>query len=155
MDDKDVTGIFLNIDSPGGTVQGTAQLAETIYKGRGRKPILAFANGSMTSRCLLDRKRADQIILADQTTQTGSIGVVGTHLEYSEQAKQKGIGIHVFSAGKFKKAGNMFEKLSENDIKYIDSQFAYLHNVFIVGVEKNLASRKHFQGCKRSKGFYR
>jgi len=138
LDDKDVAGIMLDIDSPGGSVDGTAQLADIVYSGRGRKPIMSYADGAMTSGAYWIGSGADQIILADQTTRTGSIGVVGIHAEYSEQARQKGIGLHVFSAGKFKKIGNEFEKLSKDDIKYINSQFEYLHNIFMKGVQKNL-----------------
>jgi len=143
LEDKDVSGIMLDMDSPGGSVDGTAQLADIIYAGRGQKPIVAFANGNMTSAAYWIGSGADQVILADQTTRTGSIGVVGVHQEYSEMAKKLGIGLHVFSAGKFKKSGNQFEKLSKEDIKYINGQFTYLHNLFIDGVSRNLGIPKN------------
>lgn len=49
LEDKDVAGIMLDTDSPGGSVDGTAQLADIVYSGRGQKPTMTFANGSMTS----------------------------------------------------------------------------------------------------------
>jgi signal peptide peptidase SppA len=141
LNDRDVKGIFLDIDSPGGSVSGTQVLADIVFSARGKKPIMSYADGSMCSAAYWVGSGADQIVLADSTTKVGSVGIVGCHLEYSEQAKQKGIGIHVFSSGKFKKSGNMFEKLSKDDITYIDSQFKYLHDVFIKGVERNLGKR--------------
>ena len=143
LDDKDVDGIFLDIDSPGSEVDGVQTLSDTIFKGRGKKPVLSFIDGSGTSGAYWIGGSADYIALADQTTRVGSIGVVGVHQEVSEMAKKEGIGIHIFSSGTFKKAGNPYEKLSSKDIKYIDSQFTYLHNLFIDGVAKNLGISKN------------
>jgi len=142
LEDKDVKGIMLDIDSPGGSVDGTAALADIVYNARGKKPVMTFADGSITSAAYWIGSGADYIALSDPTTKSGSIGVVGVHQEISEMAKKIGVGIHVFSAGKFKKSGNMFEKLSKEDIKYIDGQFKYLHNLFIEGISKNLGTPK-------------
>jgi len=150
LSDKDVDGIFLHVDSPGSEVDGVQTLSDIIYNGRGKKPILSYIDGSGTSGAFWIASAAEQIILADKTTRTGSIGVVGVHKEVSEMAEKMGIGLHVFSAGKFKKIGNQFEKLSKDDIKYINSQFKYLHDLFIEGVEKNLAKTLP-QDAKESK----
>jgi len=138
LNDKDIDAIFLDIDSPGGSVDGTQALADIVYNGRGKKPILAFANGTMASAAYWIGSGADTIVLADSTSRIGSIGTVGVHFQYAEQAKQKGIQIHVFHSGQYKRIGNVFEKLTKKDIEYIDGQFEYLHNIFISGVEKNI-----------------
>ncbi len=53
LDSPEVRAIVLDVDSPGGTVQGVAELADQIYRARGRKPIVADANGL----AVLDRVR--------------------------------------------------------------------------------------------------
>jgi signal peptide peptidase SppA len=141
LSDKKIDGIFLYVDSPGSEVSGVQTLSDIIFKGREKKPILSYIDGSGTSGAFWIASSANQIILADETSRVGSVGIIGTHMELSEAAKKAGVGIHVFSAGKFKAVGNRFEKLSEKDIEYINNQFSYLHQIFISGVEKNLGRK--------------
>lgn len=141
LDDKDVDGIFLHVDSPGSEVDGVQTLSDTIFQGRGKKPVLSFIDGSGTSGAFWIASAANQIVLADSTSRLGSVGIIGIHQQVTEMAKKMGVGLHVFSAGEFKASGSQFQPLSEKDIKYIDSQFTYLHNIFIAGVEKNLARK--------------
>ena len=54
LNDPEVKQILLYIDSPGGTVDGTQALADSILAGRGKKPIVALADGMMCRRGLLD-----------------------------------------------------------------------------------------------------
>jgi len=141
--DSDVSGIFLDIDSTGGSVDGTVQLADIVSDSSDKKPTLTFADGAMTSAAYWIGSSANYIVVADQTTRIGSIGVVGVHMEKSEMAKKIGVGIHVFGASKFKNSGNPFEKLSKDDVKYIQNQFDYLYDLFIDGVSKNLGISKN------------
>ena len=47
--DPNVGSIVLDVDSPGGMVYGSAELAELIYSSRGKKPIVAIANSLAAS----------------------------------------------------------------------------------------------------------
>ena len=49
LENPDIHGIILNIDSPGGEVNGCAELASMIYDARGKKPIIAYASGDAAS----------------------------------------------------------------------------------------------------------
>ena len=138
VDDNDVSGIFLNIDSPGGSADGTFTLANTIYQARGKKPIMAFGDDRITSGALWVGSAADFIAISGPTTHIGSIGVIGVHHEVSEAAKNAGFKFTVFSAGEFKKAGNQFEPLSKKDKEYIQGHFDYLYNMFTENVAKHL-----------------
>lgn len=136
--DKDVKGIFLKIHSPGGTVDGTAILADIIYAGRGKKPILAFADSMMTSGAYWIGSSADSVILSDKTTRIGSVGVVAVHREVSEAAKKAGLKFTVFSSGSFKAAGNEFESLSKKDKAYIQDKIDFFKDRFVEGISRNL-----------------
>lgn len=50
----DVSAIVIDVDSPGGTVSGTPELAQKIFDARGTKPITAVVNSLMASAA--DRK---------------------------------------------------------------------------------------------------
>ena len=135
--DTDVKGIFLDVDSPGGSSDGTSDLADIIFEARGKKPVLAFADGQATSAAAWISSSADFVAVANEMTRLGSIGVYGVHLDIADMAKEIGIRPTVFSAGKFKAIGNQFEHLSGADKKYIQSQFDYLHGLFIQAIVKN------------------
>ena len=135
--DPEVKGIFLDTDSPGGSADGTFDLADIVYAGRGQKPILAFADGKMTSAAAAIGSGADYVVAANEITNMGSIGVYGVHIDYADRAKELGIKPTVFHAGKYKAIGNQFEHLSGSDKKYIQESFDYLHTQFINLVSRN------------------
>lgn len=135
--DTDVKGIFLDIDSPGGSMDGTMDLAEIIYNARGQKPILSFADGQMTSALQWIGSAADYVIAANETTILGSVGVYTVHMDFVDRAKELGIRPTVFSAGKFKPIGNEHEHLSASDKKYIQDKLDYAHTLFIESLSKN------------------
>ncbi len=86
MADPEVKAILLDVDSPGGTVDGTEDLARTIYEARqlGEKPIVAFTDGLMASAAYWIASSADRIYISGETPWVGSIGVVTSHIDYSK-----------------------------------------------------------------------
>lgn len=70
-----IKGILLDIDSPGGEVNGCSELSDMIYQARGAKPIIAYASGACCSGAYWIASACDKILAAD-TAILGSIGVV-------------------------------------------------------------------------------
>ena len=138
LEDPEVKGIFLHIDSPGGTADGTPDLAEVIFSGRGKKPTLAFADGTMASSAQWIGSAADYTVASNEITSMGSVGVYGVHFDFVDMAKNDGVRPTVLSAGSFKKIGNKFEHLSEKDKKYIQGMFDYSHAQFINTISRNI-----------------
>ncbi len=140
--DPDVKGIFLDVDSPGGSVDGTSDLADIIFNARGVKPIMSFADGQATSAAAWISGAADFVAVANENTRIGSIGVFGVHFDYADLAKELGIKPTVFSAGKFKAIGNQFEHLTKSGRAHIQSTFDFLHELFITAVVRNTGISK-------------
>ena len=136
--DPDVKGIFLDTDSSGGSSDGTMDLAEIIFSARGQKPIMAFADGHMTSAAQWIGSSADYVVAANEITSMGSIGVSGAHFDYVDRTKEFGIKPTIFHAGKYKAIGNQYEHLSKDDKEYIQTMFDYIHTQFINGVSKSI-----------------
>lgn len=97
MDDRTVKAIVLEINSPGGEVDGTSELAQHIYDARGQKPIIAYVGHLGASAAYWLASACDEIVCND-TASLGSIGVVGTvcvhkdkhHIEFvSSQSPNK------------------------------------------------------------------
>ena len=75
VQDPNIKGILLDIDSPGGEVNGCSELSDMIYQARGKKPIIAYASGACCSGAYWIASACDKIFAAD-TAILGSIGVV-------------------------------------------------------------------------------
>ena len=75
--DPNVLGIVLEIDSPGGIVNGVSDLAAKIYGHRGQKPfgIVAHSAGEMCSAAYWIGSAAEKIYASDNAS-LGSIGVL-------------------------------------------------------------------------------
>lgn len=78
VEDPNITGIVLDIDSPGGEVNGCSELSDMIFEARGKKPIIAYASGACCSGAYWIASSCDKILATD-TAILGSIGVVATY----------------------------------------------------------------------------
>ena len=77
LNDPAVRCIVLNVNSPGGDADGIHELAEMIYQGRGKKPIIAYVGGDGASAAYWIATAADEVVI-DATARLGSIGVAMT-----------------------------------------------------------------------------
>lgn len=71
--DQRIDRIALMIDSPGGAVTGTSELAAAIAESK--KPVVSYIEG-MGASAMYWVPSASQAIVANQTAQVGSVGVV-------------------------------------------------------------------------------
>lgn len=75
LSDPTVKAILLDIDSPGGEVNGVQEFAEMVYRARKRKPVAAYISHLGASAAYWIASAADEIVLAE-TAAAGSIGVL-------------------------------------------------------------------------------
>lgn len=78
LNDPSIRAIVLDIDSPGGEVNGCSELADMIFNARGQKPIIAYASGACCSGAYWIASSCDAIKATD-TAILGSIGVVSIY----------------------------------------------------------------------------
>jgi signal peptide peptidase SppA len=129
--DSTVTRILLHIDSPGGMVTGTPELAAQI--GRSSKPIYAFTDGSMASGAYWLGAAADAVF----ATATGNIGSIGVYLPVVDSTKQmdmRGLKIDLIKAGTLKGAGFPGTKLSEDQRAHLQQRVNDIHGMFTTHV---------------------
>ena len=134
--DRSVGAILLDIDSPGGTINGTPELATAVRDASLRKPIYAFSAGMMCSAAYWVGSQAD-VIYSAPSARVGSIGVLLPVVDRSEALAKAGVKVEVFAAGKFKSAGVPGTTLT-------DDQRAWLQQ----GVDETWAQ---FKGAVRSR----
>jgi len=78
LENPQINSIILDIDSPGGEVNGVSELASMIFEARGTKPVIAYASGDAASGAYWIASAADEIVVSE-TSALGSIGVVGIY----------------------------------------------------------------------------
>jgi signal peptide peptidase SppA len=100
----DVKAVLLDIDSPGGTVAGTPELAAAVRSLDAIKPVYAFSSGLMASAAYWIASQA-RAVYATPSAQVGSIGVVQAVLDDSAAIEAAGLKIEVFAVGKYKAMG--------------------------------------------------
>lgn len=79
LDDPGCKGIVLDVNSPGGEVDGCADLSDLIFRSRGKKPygIVARTGGTMCSAAYWISSACEKVYTSTQGT-VGSIGVLCT-----------------------------------------------------------------------------
>lgn len=136
--DREVKGIALIVDSPGGAVAGNFDLADKIYKSRGEKPIRAFVHESAYSAAYSIASAADSIVVS-RTGGVGSIGVVTAHVDVSKAIENEGVKITFIHAGKHKVDGNPYEALPPEVRLRIQTRIDELMTIFVTTVARNRA----------------
>ena len=121
MNDKDVKGVVLRVDSPGGTVTGSDYILNRLNQLRKKKPIvvsmggLACSGGYYISMCVGNEKDS---IFIEPTGWTGSIGVIISRYDASELFNKKlGVFEDPITSGPNKAMGSPLIPLSDEHRK--------------------------------------
>lgn len=133
---SEVHAIALVMDSPGGEVSGAFELAERIYAARGRKPIVAVADGMAASAAYLAASAADEVVLS-ATSYVGSIGVVMRHVDFSRALANEGINVSHIFAGDHKVDGNPYQPLPDAVRANLQADIEGLYQMFIQAVAQH------------------
>ena len=88
--DYRVRAILLDVDSPGGQVDGMLDLADRILAARARLPVWAVANSVAASAAYALAGSAEKLYLP-RLAQVGSIGAVMMHIDQSAQDQARGL----------------------------------------------------------------
>ncbi len=109
-----IKGILLVIDSPGGAIAPSVEISQTIKRIKNKKPIVAYAQGSMASGSYMAGMWANKII-ANSGSMIGSIGVILNGVDVSELAEKLGIKTQILKAGIYKEAGTFMRPWNKQE----------------------------------------
>ena len=129
----DVQAVLLDIDSPGGTVNGTPELAAAVASLSKAKYVYAFSDGQMCSAAYWIASQAD-VIYASPSARVGSIGVLLPMLDESEAFKQEGLKMEVFASGKYKSTGMPGVALTDEQRTWLQSMIDEINGDFRAAV---------------------
>ena len=135
VNDPNVKAIVLDIDSPGGSISGIAELAAEIRANRGKKKITAVSNTLCASAAYWLAAQCTEIAVSP-TSLTGSIGVYQAHEDDSAALEAAGVKITLISAGKYKVEGNSVEPLTDEARKAMQAMVDTFYGMFTADVAK-------------------
>jgi signal peptide peptidase SppA len=135
--DEGVKAILLDIDSPGGNVEGVPELADLIYqaKGRGTKRVVAHANAMAASAAYWLATQADELVI----TPSGMVGSIGVYLlleDLTAYLEKEGIKINAISAGENKLEGAPWEPLGDEAKTHLQGQVNAVYKQFLAAVAR-------------------
>lgn len=133
--DPSISHVVLLIDSPGGEVAGTADLAFDIAKLNQTKPVYTLIEDLGASAAYWAASQAS-FIAATPTSEIGSLGVYSVLVDMSEMAKQMGVRVHVVSTGSRKGAFTPGLPISEADLAYAQERVDTINDFFLADVAK-------------------
>lgn len=133
--DSRVQTIILDIDSPGGSVFGIQELAEEIYRGRGKKRIVAHAAPVAASAAFWLGAAASEFY-AIPSAQVGSVGVVAVHFDLSRALDMEGIKPTIIATAPYKGEGTQLEPLSGEGRAHIQGEANKYHETFVAALAR-------------------
>lgn len=133
LKDDEIGAIVLDIDSPGGAVDGIPELASEIREASQQKPIVAFANTSAFSAAYWLGAQASEFH-ASPSASVGSIGVLSVHEDHSERFAKEGVRPTIITSAEFKAEGNRATPLSDVAREAIQHEVDAFHQMFIADV---------------------
>lgn len=136
MEDSNVKGIALVINSPGGMVAGCFDCVDKMYARREQKPVRAYAAEHAYSAAYAIFSVATHGTVA-RTGGVGSIGVVTSHVDVSKAMDEFGVKVTFIYAGKHKVDGNAYEPLPADVKAHIQGRIDELYGIFVQTVARN------------------
>ena len=112
--DRHNKGLFIEIDSPGGSVYDSDKIYQAImeYTEKTGRPVVASCLSSMCSGAYYIACAADKIY-AERTADVGSIGVYIEMMDVSELIGKLGVKVDYIRSSDNKAMGNMYNAMTE------------------------------------------
>ena len=132
---KDIAGIVLRINSPGGAVAPSQELYRYILDHRREKKMYASI-GTLGASGAYYVASACSRIYADGGSLVGSIGVIFTTSDIEELLKKIGIKPIVIKSGKFKDVGSPFREMTPEERQYLQNLVDEIHMQFVRDVAR-------------------
>lgn len=131
--DPAVTGILLDVDSPGGEAGGVFELAERIRAADAVKPVWAVASDSAFSAAYALACAASRLVIT-RTGGVGSVGVIAMHVDQSVRDAQEGFRYTAITAGARKNDFSPHEQLSNEAAARLQAEVDRLYGIFVTHV---------------------
>ncbi len=142
-----IKGVLLIVDSPGGSVAPSIEIAYAIKRLKEKKPVVVYAKGTIASGSYYASIWADKII-ANPGSMVGSIGVIMQGVDLSGLMNKIGIKNQVVQAGLYKQVGTSDRPWKQYEINELNKVIQGTYDMFTQDVSRarklNLKKRDMF-----------
>ncbi len=139
-----IKGVLLVVNSPGGAVAPSIEVAYAIKRLKKNKPVIVYAAGTIASGSYYASIWANKII-ANPGSMVGSIGVVMQGANLSELMANIGIKSQSVQAGKYKKVGTPDRQWTDYEVNELNKVIHGTYDMFT----KDVADARGLNFSKR------
>ncbi|MBW3003879.1 signal peptide peptidase SppA [Candidatus Woesearchaeota archaeon] len=132
--DPSIKALMFEINSPGGTAVASKEIADKIKSVKKYK--IAVIREAGVSGAYWVASACDKIVANDLSI-VGSIGVIGSYLEFSGFLDRYNITYQRLVSGKYKDIGSPFKSLTGEEEQKLQSQLDTIHDYFVEEVAAN------------------
>ena len=133
QEDKNIKGVLLNVNSPGGSVPPSIEISYAIRELQKHKPVIAYASGIMASGSYYSAIYAQKII-ANPGSIIGSIGVIMQSANIEELMNTIGIKTQIVKQGTFKEAGTPTREWTKEEREELETLTKDTYDLFVKDV---------------------
>ena len=126
---ESIKGVLLVVDSPGGAVAPSVEIAYAIKRLKEIKPVVVYAKGTIASGSYYASIWADEIIV-NPGSMVGSIGVVMQGADLSGLMKTIGVKTQSVQAGKYKKVGTTDRAWEQYEVNELNKVIQGTYDMF-------------------------
>lgn len=149
--DTNIKGVLLFVNSPGGAVAPSIEIALAIKELQELKPVVVYASGTIASGSYYASIWANKIV-ANPGTIVGSIGVIMQGFDASELLQKVGVQTQTVKAGKYKESGTITRKWTDFEQKELQDLINSTYNMFVLDVATarnlNIKNQQNFADAK-------
>lgn len=131
--DDAIKGVLFSINSPGGAVAPSIEIAYAIKRLKEQKPVVAYAKGTIASGSYYASIWADEII-ANPGSMVGSIGVIMQGADLSGIMEKIGIKTQSVKAGKYKQIGTPDRPWADFEVNELNKVIQGTYDMFSTDV---------------------
>jgi protease-4 len=140
--DPEISAIVLDIDSPGGQVDGTEEFASAIKNSV--KPVVAYGDGLVASAAYWIASQCAHIFINSAATgYVGSLGVLCMHVDQSQFLEKQGMKVTILRSSRAvdKARMNGVEPMTEQLLASVQADLNQIADTFISTVESGRAGK--------------
>ncbi len=134
--DSGVKAIVLRIDSPGGSPAAAQEIVEEIKKAQAKGIPVVVSMGDLAASAAYYISAPTDYIIANPSTNTGSIGVIWVFQNNSLSNKETGVDYYVAKSGEMKDMGSTWRGLTDQEKEYADSVVMDSYENFVTEVSE-------------------
>jgi protease-4 len=126
---NNIKGVLLVVDSPGGAVAPSIEVAYAVKRLKNKKPVVVYAKGTIASGSYYASIWANEIV-ANPGSMVGSIGVIMQGANLSELMNKIGISSQTVKAGKYKQLGTPDRKWEPYEVNELNKVIQGTYDMF-------------------------